>query len=220
MQSFPILVWSLAFLLQSYIARTQVNDSLSKILERIYSDDQQYRNRLGYLQQKHGYNSPEMRIVLDSMRAKDSVNVIMVSRILDEYGWLGPGVVGASGNRALFLVIQHADLDVQLKYLPLVRSAVKTENAKAGSLALLEDLIAVRQGLDQIYGSQIGWNKIDKTHFLFPMIDPDKLDERRLAVGLPPIESYLQNFGMSWDLQQYKENLPGLRVKIKLQRGN
>ena len=63
------------------------------------------------------------------MERKDSINLIKVMKILDERGWLGKNVVGTQGNQTLFLVIQHADLEYQQKYLPMMREAVKDGNA-------------------------------------------------------------------------------------------
>lgn len=73
---------------------------------------------------------------------------------LDERGWLGPDVIGQTGNSTLFLVIQHADLVTQEKYLPMMREAVTKGNAKGSSLALLEDRVLIRNGKQQRYGSQ------------------------------------------------------------------
>lgn len=216
----PILTYLLFFGLQSYELIAQANDSLSKILDEVYSDDQQWRNRLSYYRETYGYNSTEMKVVMDSMRIVDSLNVLKVTAILDKYGWPGPEVVGVSGNKALFLVIQHADLNIQLNYLPMARGAVEAGKLKAGSLALLEDRIAVRQGKDQLYGSQIGWDMINNTYYLMPVTDPDNLDKRRAAMNLPPIQTYLRSFNMSWDPEQYKKDLPALRLKIKADRKN
>ena len=154
------------------------------------------------------------------MRIVDSLNVLTVTAILDKYGWLGSDEVGNAGNRAVFLVVQHADLDIQLKYLPMARRAVEKGKLNAGKLALLEDRIAIRQGLDQSYGSQIGWDMISDEYYLLPVTDPDNLDKRRATVGLPPIQSYLRSFNMTWDPEQYKKDLPALRLKINADRKN
>ena len=75
---------------------------------------------------------------------KDSINLIKIKKILDERGWLGADIIGGQGNSTLFLVIQHSDLETQLKYLPMMREAVKNGNANAISLAILEDRVALR----------------------------------------------------------------------------
>jgi hypothetical protein len=131
-----------------------------------------------------------------------------VSDILDKRGWLGEDVVGQQGNSALFLVIQHADLKTQQKYLPMMREAVKTGRANASSLALLEDRVALRQGKMQIYGSQVGTDNSTGLHYVFPMEDPDNVDKRRAEVGLEPLAEYVSEWDIVWNVEQYKKDLP------------
>jgi hypothetical protein len=137
----------------------------------------------------------------------DSINVIKVKKILDEHGWLGPDVIGVNGNEALFLVIQHAPHETQLKYLPMMREAVKNKAADGYSLAMLEDRVALGEGKKQIYGSQV--MKIGTGDFyLRPLIDPDNVDKRRAEVGLSPIAEYLTNWNIKWNVATYKKQLP------------
>ena len=44
-------------------------------------------------------------------------------------------------HTTLFLVIKHANAPTQVKYLPMLREAVKNGNVKAHNLALLEDRV-------------------------------------------------------------------------------
>jgi hypothetical protein len=41
--------------------------------------------------------------------------------LLAKYGWLGTNEVGGKANMAQFLVIQHADIRIQEKALPMLR---------------------------------------------------------------------------------------------------
>jgi hypothetical protein len=41
-----------------------------------------------------------------------------------------------------------------------------------------------------------------------PIVDVDHVDERRAQVGLQPMAEYLKNWNMSWNVEQYKKNLP------------
>ncbi len=109
---------------------------------------------------------------------KDSINLIKIKKILDERGWLGSNIIGGQGNSTLFLVIQHSGLETEIKYLPMMREAVKEGNASADSLALLEDRVALRQGKRQIYGSQIGRDPETGEYYVSPLIE---LISRRLA---------------------------------------
>ena len=103
----------------------------------------------------------------------------------------------------------------QEKYLPMMRDAVKSGKAKRSSLALLEDRVALKQGRKQVYGSQISWNMKTNTYYVLPLADPDAVDKRRAEMGLPPLQIYLSNWQMKWDVEQYKKGLPQLEAMLK-----
>ena len=161
--------------------------------------------QINEMEEKYGQESEEMQAHWQIIHEKDSINLIKVKKILDERGWLGAKVIGTQGNSTLFLVIQHADLETQLTYLPMMREAVKLGNANASSLALLEDRVAMRQGKKQIYGSQIARDQESGEYYVFPLIEPEKVNERRAEVGLGTIEEYIKIWGMTWDLEKHKE---------------
>jgi hypothetical protein len=126
----------------------------------------------------------------------DSTNLVYVEDIIAQYGWPGISFVGKEGNRAVFLVIQHADLETQLKYISLLRESVQKNESNAFDLAMMEDRILMRQNKKQIYGSQVvsddetgGWK-------FYPIEDEINVNERRKSVGLMPIEEYAKLFGI------------------------
>lgn len=188
---------------------------LVEILDSVYVEDQQGRRELSGIAEKHGWDSPEMKAKWATIHVSDSINLLKVTRILDEYGWLGSDKVGGRGNMAIFLVIQHADLEHQVKYLPMMREAVKAGNARGSSLALLEDRVALRQGKRQIYGSQIGRDQEGNGHYVLPLDDPMHVDERRAEVGLPPLADYLKRWNIDWDPEAYLKLLPEIEAKQK-----
>ena len=194
-------------------AEKDLDKPLVAILDSIYLDDQVYRKQIGEIEEKYGRNSKELQSHWAIIHEKDSINLIKVKNILDERGWLGTDVVGRQGNTTLFLVVQHADLKTQLKYLPMMREAVKEGNAKASNLALLEDRVALRQGKKQIYGSQLGTDPETGEYFVSPLIDPDNVDKRREEVGLGTMSSYLNYFGMKWDVNRHKERSQKLEAE-------
>lgn len=142
-----------------------------------------------------------MKAHWETINEKDARNLIKIQKILDEKGWLGQDVIGGRGNMTLFLVIQHAPIEIQEKYLPMMREAVKKNNAQPSSLALLEDRIALRTGKRQIYGSQIE--------------NPEKVDERRAKVGLGTLQDYISNWNITWDIEKHKEMTEKLEAKKK-----
>ncbi len=184
------------------------NKELVAILDSVYQEDQKYRKQASEMSKKYDWNAPEMQEILQTMHQKDSTNLILVKEILDTYGWLGPDEIGDLGNSTLFLVIQHADLQTQLKYLPMMRDAVEKGNARGSSLALLEDRINLRQGKKQIYGSQIGSDPNTGEKYVLPLEDPVNVDSRRNEVGLGPLGEYTAYFGFEWNLEEYLKKLP------------
>ena len=193
----------------------KLNKPLVAQLDSIHELDQKYRIEAQALNEKTELKSKKGDLIWQSMRQADSNNLIKVKTILDKYGWLGSEVIGQSGDNTLFLVIQHADLKTQEHYLPMMQDAVKKGNASSSGLAMLEDRIEIRNNRKQIYGSQIGRDPISNNYFVSPLIDPDNVDKRRAEVGLGNISEYVKNWGMTWDIEQYKKDLPKIEAALK-----
>lgn len=191
------------------------NQPLKKELEKIYSADQGIRDEYVNAQKKYVTKHRVTDSLAKIMMHYDSVNIVKVSNILDKYGWLSEDKVGPRGNVTLFIVIQHSDLAIQQKYLPMMRKAVKDGKASGSSLALLEDRVALGEGRKQLYGSQVAMKK-DGSFYLLPLLDPDHVDLRRAKVGLGPIADYVKNWKIIWDLETYKKELPELEKLNKL----
>lgn len=192
----------------------KMDKPLAAKLDSIYKEDQYYRLQLDTISKKYGWKSKQINDQWKIINEKDSTNLLAIKNILDNRGWLGADKIGKQGNQTLFLVVQHADKTTQEKYLPMMREAVKAGNAQADNLALLEDRVAMKQGKKQIYGSQVGQDSTRK-YFVFPLLDPDNVDKRRAEVGLPPLADYLSYWNMTWNVEDYKRNLP---IYEKLQK--
>lgn len=197
------------------IKEVHFDKPLVATLDTIYEDDQSLRKQYKVIEKKYGRESDEMKTLWKNMAEKDSVNLIKIKKILDERGWLSEDIIGEKGNWILFGVIQHSDLETQIKYLPMMRDAVKKGNAKANSLALLEDRVALRQGKRQIYGSQISRNPESGESYVSPLQDPDNVDKRRAEVGLGTLQEYVSNWNITWDVEKYKKEFPELEVELK-----
>jgi hypothetical protein len=129
----------------------------------------------------------------------DSTNLVQVESLIAKYGWLGQSFVGARGNQTIFLVIQHADLVTQEKYLPMLQKSVEEGESRPWDLALLQDRILMRQGKKQIYGSQVVFNETGGQEF-YPIEDEKNVNIRREKVGLMPLEEYAKHFGIEYKL--------------------
>jgi hypothetical protein len=181
------------------IAEAKLNKPLVKILDTILDEDQKYRLQFDEIEKNTILSNETKAKLRDEAGQKsmiaDGKNLKKVIAILDKYGWLGPEEIGEEGNSTLFLVIQHSYQDIQEKYLPMMREAVKNKKAHAWDLALLEDRVLLGQGKKQIYGSQLtGDGK--GSYKLSPVEDEANLNKRRAEVGLQPIEEYLKHWNI------------------------
>lgn len=138
------------------------------------------------------------RIDTSGMSYADGVKVDAENRealkaMIEAYGFPTAELVGEEGMHAVFILIQHADQDPewQKAQLPFIEAAVKNGGLDGQDYAYLYDRIQVNAGKPQRYGTQ--FSKVDpatKTIELAEVEDPDHLNQRRMEVGMMPIEAY------------------------------
>lgn len=197
-------------------SEANLDKPLVAILDTIYKEDQGLRRQIRKVEEKYGRDSDEMKTHWKTISKKDSINLIKIQKILDKRGWLGQDIIGGQGNMTLFLVIQHSPIEIQKKYLPMMREAVNKNNARPSNLALLEDRVALRTGKRQIYGSQIGRNQETGEFYVSPIENPEKVDERRAEVGLGTLQEYISNWNITWDVEKHKE----MTAKLEAEKNN
>jgi tetratricopeptide (TPR) repeat protein len=155
--------------------------------------DQSLRQLLACAKERYT-DSLQHRYLRQLMAQEDSINFSIVEGIVKKYGWLGSYQIGEDGNKILMMVIQHADLETQEKYLPLIRASVERGETSAASFAFLEDRMRLYKGEYQVYGTQVV--KDGDEYKVFPISDPANVDTRRAELGFEPLEEYLDFFGV------------------------
>jgi hypothetical protein len=175
---------------------------LKEELEQIYVRDQMLRQLYRDAEEKFGKESDEMKYFWELVSEQDSLNELEVIKIIEEKGWVGRSLVGGQANMTLWLVIQHAPLETQEKYLPLLKESVLKGESQGSHLALLEDRIHMRNGKPQTYGSQITTDKETGKDIVYEIWEPEYVNQRRKEVGLGPIEDYVKRWGIEWTIQQ------------------
>ena len=125
------------------------------------------------------------------MTKTDQANTAWLKSVVEKHGWLGRSLVGVKGAHNAWLLIQHADKDLafQKKCLQLMTKLPKGEVAPV-DIAYLTDRTLVAEGKLQRYGTQCSRENGEAT--MNPVEDPDNLNNRRKALGLEPIEEYLE----------------------------
>jgi hypothetical protein len=119
-----------------------------------------------------------------------------LQEIIAEHGWPTISMVGRRGATAAWLVAQHSDFDpgFQVEALGLMEAAAEAGEADPVELAYLTDRVASSLGEEQTYGTQIGC--VDGEIGPVPsLVDRDRVDEWRAAVGLGTLDEYYAEFG-------------------------
>ena len=189
-----------------------IDKALAAQLDSLYKEDQQYRIALGKLK-KEGAPQKSVDSLTALLKQADSSNFVFVEQLIAQHGWITPGQAGFMGTQAVFLVIQHADLEAQKKYYPLIKQAEKDGNILSSNVAILEDRIAVREGKPQPYGSQGYYDAEKKKTYVYPLKDLNNLDSLRKTMGLQPMKEYIKD----WNPEDYTSYLPYATELLKKQ---
>lgn len=178
------------FLLSKMEEKRTAYGQVYEMLRWIRARDQGLRQLLTCASEKYR-DSLQHRYLQQLMAQEDSINLSVVGKIIDEYGWLGNYQIGEDGSSTLMMVIQHADLSTQEKYFPLIQASVEKGETSAASFAFLVDRMQLYRGEYQIYGTQVIKDKV------FPILDPANVDARRAELGFEPLEEYLNFFDVN-----------------------
>lgn len=174
--------------------------ALERELQQVFEADQQPRLRLDSLGRRYGFNAPQLAPLYAQMQQADSINTITIERILQTYGYPGTKLVGEKLNSTAWVVVQHAPLPLQEKYLPLMQAAAAQGELPKSNIALLVDRIRVRKGQKQLYGSQVHLGTDGKPAGFEPIEDEADVNKRRAQMALPPLEDYAKQWGFEYAL--------------------
>lgn len=194
-----VLVLGSGFLVRpdAAIAQTAVleYEALEKELLAMRELDQKFRDDAPL-----SINPTEAELaILKQQDAIDRANMARLGQIVQKYGWPGINQVGEKASSAAFLILQHAGLEEQRRYFPILKAAVTQRNARADQAAMLEDRILMREGKNQVYGTQLrSGPDTDGKLVLHPIEGERNVNVRRAAVGLQPLAEYLKQFGIDY----------------------
>lgn len=130
--------------------------------------------------------------LLDRLGAVDLDNTAWMKDLVTRHGWPTVARVGEEGAGHAWLLVQHADHDVdfQDQCLVLLRAAVEQGQASRKNLAYLEDRVAMHRGRPQRYGTQFVGK--DSGFEPYQLEDPARVDEWRAEVGLGTLAEYAE----------------------------
>jgi hypothetical protein len=125
-------------------------------------------------------------------------NLDRIEKIIAEQGYPKRSEVGDHAASVAFQIIQHSNLEIQKKYLPVLEELAKKDEIFKEDWALLLDRVLVNEGKEQVYGSQVHENPETGKGELYPVEDEKNLNKRRAEIDLIPIEDYLKYMGIEY----------------------
>jgi len=179
-------------------------ERLVAILDTIWVTEQDPIRLRDSIGRALGFESTEFNKLDEICNKNHEINEKKIKKILEERGWPSEDEIGYQGSLTICNVLQHSDLETRLKYLPLMKDAVQKKILQPRLLARAEDRIATDRGEPQIYGGQIKYYPETKSFDVWPIIDPENVDKRRLEIGLDSMEVFLSSrrTPMEWNLKE------------------
>jgi hypothetical protein len=187
-------------------AQVPTNPALAQKLDSLGKEDQKWRNLIGAVESGK-IDTISRETVMRNWVRSDSLNQIEAKKIFERYGFPGYDLVGEKGSMHFFLLAQHSDNDpsFQEQVLVALKGQVDRKNTDPKLYAYLLDRVRVNKGEKQVYGTQLQRKKGVEGMELAPAIDPEKLDQRRATVGLPPVDEYLKMIREQIKSQELKD---------------
>lgn len=157
-------------------------------LQAIFERDQQPRHAFLFAYQTDPNNTHLRDSLIREMQCADSVNLLEIKDILTTYGFPPKSKVG-SNNSAIWLVVQHSDVEYQKACYPMLRDAADQGEIGRIEVAMLEDRIALWVNRPQRYGSQIVEDSLGN-RVIYTLQNKDSVNFYRTAIGMLPLAEY------------------------------
>jgi hypothetical protein len=132
----------------------------------------------------------------------DRENQQTVVSVIENCGFPTAKEHGHKSVQAIFLVIQHAGKGLREKYFPFIKKSADKGDLQWSTVALMEDRMLMDRGEKQKYGSQVRKENGSDEWTLYPIQDPENVNQRRAKIGLGPIEEYLKHFGVEYKIDK------------------
>ncbi len=136
------------------------------------------------------------QVFAEKMKAIDEENTQKMKAIVEQIGWPTISKVGKEQSKNAWLIVQHADDDVefQKKCLALMKAEPEGE-VELHDVAYLEDRVRVNSKEGQVYGTQFQETR-DVSNQKVVSYEPKAIEDevnvnkRRASIGLEPLEEY------------------------------
>ncbi|MEO0341107.1 MAG: DUF6624 domain-containing protein [Bacteroidota bacterium] len=170
-----------------------MNQELAQQILALAAKDQEKRYHLFNLEHDLNSSQASKQQARAEIQATDQENLIAIRAIFEEHGFPSKSLVGEEASHRFWVLVQHADQDVDFQAEVTADLSIKCEAGEADvkDYAFLLDRVRVNRAQKQVYGTQVEL-KADGSAFIpKPLEDPDTVEQRRAQVGLEPLSKYL-----------------------------
>ena len=172
------------------VAAQAACEDYTKELRTMVSADQALRSRLDFSK----INTPDQQKIGAHMAVIDRANTARLKVLFAQCGFPDAEKHGERAERDAWLLVQHADHDraFQKQTLALLEKIAAERGEPVGrNFAYLSDRVAVAERRPQLYGTQLMSLPEKPCDFDFdPLDDRQKVEARRAALGMPPLDIY------------------------------
>ena len=191
------ILLTVAMLLISALAWSQQNDVDLRLCE-IRNRDQLFRLNLINCQQRSDIDS--LLYYAEEMVKVDAENQEYVAKLLDKQDV--PNGLSSEAYSAIFLVVDHADLNYQKRYFKPIKRAAREGLIKQSDVNTLYDRIMMHSNRRQLYGTQTKSNTRiiegqplpQPTAYLWPVRRAQNIDKRRHKAGMGTMQSQAESY--------------------------
>lgn len=176
-----------------------INKQLQKKILKMAKNDQDARNK--FIKDPHNKKLGKILYRIDNKNTKEAKNIII------KYGWPTFDLIGKKASNDFWLLVQHADRDInfQKKCLQLLNEAVKRKQAVPKNFAFLEDRVLSAEGKKQKFGTQFIFKNRKLVHK--PIQDAKNVDKRRLKYGLNTLKERTDEINKEYKSFMNKNNV-------------
>jgi len=153
---------------------------------RMYRLDQRSRaaiNHVDFTTLPEDQRQRAMAAMWTAVNAVDDANQKTLLEMLPPEGWFYKSIYGDGPANTAFLIIQHSDVDLWRRFLPVLEPLVATGEVEGQSYGLMFDRLAVAEGRPQRYGTQMTCKGGKFVVDYDDLEDPARAEERRAAMG-------------------------------------
>ena len=120
-----------------------------------------------------GPQSPILTALSKTMGEHHNENLIQLEQLIDKYGWPKLSTVGEEAAYAAGNVVNHSDLAIRQRYLPLLEETCEAGEADWSRYAHILDRTELELGNPQVYGTQMEMNEATGMFEPRPIVDAD-----------------------------------------------